>query len=179
MNAATANWFSDAVPRSSRETPTRWAPRSLKAVDSFKPQVSTTLLVGNFLEFHDLGYWLGRQRAWALTDLVSGLKKLEGGWAGEDSLAPKESVLADIASALGRISWQLTEPEAEVDCDGSVALLWCHGEQTFALTFKGGGKVIGTMSPQARGYEPWALGVNEARELLAKLKTEEVAPFVL
>jgi hypothetical protein len=105
------------------------------------------------------------------------LSELEDGWFGERSAAPTDAVKREMAIALSSVGFHAT-PIAEVDEDGSVALVWSRDGKSFALTFTGNGQVIGTLFPQASGYPPWSLGIEAHREIAERLSTEEIAALL-
>jgi hypothetical protein len=67
-----------------------------------------------------------------------------------------------------------SDPIVEVDEDSSTALLWEREDHTFALTFNGNERVIGTLSPRQADYHPWTLPVESAEEIINRVSAAQV-----
>lgn len=159
-------------------------------VDYFLFDDGPTPLAGEYAitaQHGPLGYWrtslAGDDQLYAVSglkvmDLVTSLAGMSDGWIGPDSVAPSPAVCADVYAALTSM-WQVSrEPEVEVDDDGSVALLWEESGRSFALTFMGNGKVVGTLSPRTADYAPWTVAVTEHEALYEKVTRPQVAPLL-
>lgn len=114
-----------------------------------------------------------------VTSLISSISDLDDGWNGPGSIAPNVSVRSDIAAVLNAL-WNVTrEPEIEVGDDGDVALLWDDQVSSFALTFFGNGKVVGTMTPFDEDYVPWTAAVSDADILRGKVSYNPVSQLLV
>ena len=102
------------------------------------------------------------------SEIVDQLANLTDGWNGIGSACPSERVISDIRNALIALGSSVPQPDLEVDEDGTVALLWDREHTTYAMTFLGNGRVIGTSSPQTSDKLPWSLSVNEHGLLAAR-----------
>lgn len=74
------------------------------------------------------------------------LESLKDGWAGAGSIAPSADIVSEIESVLDRFPSNALMPSIEVEeDDGSVAIRWiaADGASSFALVFRGRGKVVG------------------------------------
>lgn len=110
--------------------------------------------------------------------IVEKLGVLDAGWNGAGSVAPTAEVKADIVTALSALQSAPPEPELEVDDDGSVALLWDEDESSFALTFFGNGRVVGTLSPRPRDFTPEAVDVRDVAALQRLMSIVEARSVV-
>lgn len=128
--------------------------------------------------FKNFTPYIGEATEGASRMVLDQLQSIEDGWLGEGSIRPSPSVISDVELAFAALDEICAPPEVEVGEDGNVALLWETEDQTFALTFPGNGKVIGTLSPQTLGYHPWALSVEEGEALTEKLSVPPVAPLI-
>lgn len=103
-----------------------------------------------------------------LTSVLDELEALEDGWNGLGTVAPSERVKGDVAYLVTECAFIQQEPEIEVADDGSVALLWDGDGNSFALTFYGDGKVIGTLSPR-QNYAAWSAQVEDLQTILNRV----------
>lgn len=115
--------------------------------------------------------------SWA-DELQVELASVAPDWNGDHFSAPGDSVRNDIHTALSGLPVLPRRPEIEIDDDGSVALLWAGLSRVFALTFKGNGRVVATLSPQSPGCRVWSSEVDATDALTSKLQEREVYPIV-
>lgn len=110
--------------------------------------------------------------------IIGHLARLPEQWAGQDTRAPLNGVMDDISAVATALQGVTRVPEAEVDEDGSVALVWDEGDRSFALTFCGNGQVVGTLSPWSPDYAPWSLDVRDEARIAKKLEDEQVTQLL-
>jgi hypothetical protein len=115
--------------------------------------------------------------------LVLRLERLSSGWAGTGSRAPRDSAIDDAVELAYCLPVNATLPEIEVDPDtGTITLFWSNSESrsTFALSFDGSGRVLGTIASLSIGpFEPWIISVRHEVALARKLETEAVRKIIV
>lgn len=141
---------------------------------------SPILEIGNPPVFgRNVGYWhsLDRQRSSTSTsnNMTALISRIDEYLSHDTINADRaQTVIGDISTALGHLKMICGDPVVEVDEDSSTVLLWEQGENTFALTFNGNGQVIGTLSPRQVDYQPWALPVDSATEIIDRISAAQV-----
>jgi hypothetical protein len=120
-----------------------------------------TLLVDRGLAAPGTAPATGRCGIDAIDDLIFSAELLEPGWDCADAVAPNEEALRDAYFASYALSEETVEPEVEVDVEmGTLRLIWTspNGRRSFALVFKGQGKVIGVFTClDGTKHAPWSL----------------------
>lgn len=91
--------------------------------------------------------------------IMESLKELTDGWNGPGSCAVNPAVFQDVS----KFFYSKAEPKIEVADDGGVALLWGNNNHSFALTFLGNAKVVGTLSPHTPGVGPWTIPLDDSK----------------
>lgn len=86
-----------------------------------------------------------------------------------------DGVLADVATTMQHLAYIVREPVVEVDEDGLTDLLWETEEKSFALTFNGDGRVIGSLSPRQHDYEAWTMAVDDTGGIVEKISAAQVS----
>jgi hypothetical protein len=98
-----------------------------------------------------------------IDDLIFSAELLEPGWECPEALAPSGDILRDAYLASCALPAETVEPEVEVDIEvGTLRLIWTspNGRRSFALVFRGTGKVIGVFTClDGTDYETWSLPV--------------------
>ena len=116
--------------------------------------------------------------SFGLSSIVDQIAVLSDGWAGAGSVAPSAAARSDVAAALAVAPAGTRSPAIEVDEDGVVALLWEGADKSFALTFFGNGKVVGTLSPYAPQHKPWRVDASDGVGISSRLLAPELTQLL-
>ena len=119
----------------------------------------------------------------AVDKIIIFLERLVDGWAGEESVAPKESAIRDLLAISYFLPPSSRMPEIEVDPDdGGVSLIWTaiNKRRSFALIFNGNNKVVGTMAClDGYRYIPWSHFADQEVRISIELEHEVIMSLVV
>ena len=107
---------------------------------------------------------------------VDQLKRLKDGWDGGNACAPSENALRDLESVVHLLVW-CRASTVEVEDDGSVSLSWHNpeAERSFSLTFRGTGRVVGTLVSLAdNANAAWRLSTGAELDFYDNIHVDEV-----
>ncbi len=108
------------------------------------------------------------------------LKRLKDGWDGRDATAPSAEAIHDL-ECVKHVLGMCKAPTIEIEDEGGISLSWSNTQShsEFTLTFRGTGRVVGTLVSLSQGGNvAWRLPVSIERELVNRLQEADVEALI-